>query len=928
LKLIIVESPAKARTISKFLGPEYVVTSSYGHIRDLPGSAAEIPAKFKKESWARLGVNPDDGYAPIYVISSDSRKQVAELKKLLKKADEVLLATDEDREGEAISWHLLEVLQPDVPVRRITFHEITKGAIKEALEHPREVDQKLVRAQEGRRILDRLFGYSLSPVLWKKVRTKLSAGRVQSVAVRLVVEKEEERQAFHQASYYDVEARLAGGDLDFTARLQSLDGMKLAGGKDFDPDTGLLKDPGQRLHLQQDLAEEVASAALHTVPWTVATVARKETTQRPSPPFTTSTLQQAASSKLRMSPQRVMRIAQRLYEGIALSRGEREGLITYMRTDSLTLSERALADAETLIRDLYGPAYSQGPRRYKTKAKGAQEAHEAIRPTVMSRTPDQVASFLDGDELAVYRLIWNRAVASQMADAKLDKTSVDFAVTATGRDLSFRANGSIVKFPGFLKVYGDAERDSLLPDLTEGMPIGSPGSDVRIREVEPLHHETQPPARYTEASLIKKLEEEGIGRPSTYATVISTIQSREYVVKKSGALLPTYIGIAVTHLLRDHFDHYVDLKFTARMEEELDLIASGEIDWVEFLDCFYRGCGRNGEVGLEAAIAQKIDRIDFPRIPVGKDPESGEEIILRIGRNFVNVHPAGDDERRASLPVDLLIDELTPEKAAELIRQKEKSQEPIGRHPETGQNIYALVGPFGPYLQLGEQEGDKKPKRISLGQKTDPSTIDLEYALRLLSLPREIGVDPETGKKVRAGLGRFGPYVERDRVFANVQTVDTLFTITLEEALERILNKNKKPVLRDLGVHPASGKPLQIFKGRYGPYVTDGEVNATIGKDADPEDLTIDEAVSLLAAAAERAGSRKKTTRKKAVKKAPARKTSGTARKKTTKKTTKKKTTKKKVTGKAPAKAGKKAGRSGTQRGSAAARSGDPESPE
>lgn len=919
MKLIIVESPAKARTISKFLGPEYLVTSSYGHIRDLPGSAAEIPDRFKKESWARLGVNPDDGYAPIYVISSDSRKQVAELKKLLMKADEVLLATDEDREGEAISWHLLEVLKPDVPVRRITFHEITKGAITEALDHPREVDQKLVRAQEGRRILDRLFGYSLSPVLWKKVRTKLSAGRVQSVAVRLVVEKEEERQAFHQASYYDVEALLTSGSLHFTARLQAIDGLRLAGGKDFDPDTGLLQDPEHRLHLQRELAEEVATAARVTVPWTVEAVARKETTQRPAPPFTTSTLQQAASSKLRMSPQRVMRIAQRLYEGIALSRGEREGLITYMRTDSLTLSERALADAEAFIRDAYGPADTQGPRRYKTKTKGAQEAHEAIRPTVMSRTPEQVASFLDGDELAVYRLIWNRAVASQMADAKLDKTSVDFAVTAAGKDLTFRANGSIVKFPGFLKVYGDADRDSLLPDFSEGMRIGHAESAIGIHEVGPLHHETQPPSRYTEASLIKKLEEEGIGRPSTYATVISTIQSREYVVKKSGALLPTYIGIAVTHLLRDHFDHYVDLKFTARMEEELDLIASGEIDWVEFLDCFYRGCGRNGEVGLEAAIAREIDRIDFPRISVGVDPESGRQIILRIGRNFVTVHMDGDDDRRASLPVDLLIDELTPDKAASLILQKERSQEPIGRHPETGQNIYALVGPFGPYLQLGEQEGDRKPKRISLGQKTDPTTIDLDYALRLLSLPREVGVDPETGKKVRAGLGRFGPYVERDRVFANVQTVDTLFTITLEEALERIRNKNRKPVLRDLGVHPASGKPLQIFKGRYGPYVTDGEFNATIGKDADPEDVTIDEAVSLLSAAAERAGSRKKTTGKKAVKKAPAKKTAGTAQKKAAKKATKKKATQK---------AGKQAGGTGTSRGAAAARSADRESPE
>ncbi|MBU8869833.1 MAG: type I DNA topoisomerase [Gemmatimonadales bacterium] len=903
MKLIIVESPAKARTIGKFLNDEYEVVASYGHIRDLPGSASEIPQKFKKEPWARLGVNPEDGYAPIYIVSKDSKKQVAELKKLVKNADEILLATDEDREGEAISWHLQEVLQPKVPVRRITFHEITQTAIEKALAEPRDIKMRMVRAQEGRRILDRLYGYSLSPVLWKKVRTKLSAGRVQSVAVRLVVEKEEERQAFHTAEYFDVEALLTSGDLHFTSRLTSVGGMKLAGGKDFDPDSGLLKNGDKRFHLHEELAARLASGAKNTLPWLVQDVVRKESTQRPGPPFTTSTLQQAASGRLKMSPQRVMRVAQRLYEGVSLGDGTREGLITYMRTDSLTLSEKALAEAEVLIRKQYGPDFTDGPRRYKTKAKGAQEAHEAIRPTDLARNPDEVARYLDSEELALYRLIWSKTLASQMTPAKLDKTAVDLAVEVDTHALIFRANGSIVRFPGFLSVYGDGGKDAVLPDLNEGMKIGGTGPDglVDIQEVDPLRHETQPPARFTEASLIKKLEEDGIGRPSTYATVISTIQSREYVVKKSGALVPSFTGIAVTHLLREYFPRYVDLKFTALMEEDLDRIAAGQEDWTGFLDRFYRG--GDGEPGLEGEIARQMDEIGFPRIKMGEDPATGEAVILRIGRNYVYVEIEGNSERRATLPVDLLIDELDQDKALELILQRDRSREPIGQHPETGQNIYALTGPFGPYLQLGEQEEDKKPKRISLGKKTDLGSIDMEYALRLLSLPREIGSDPETGKIVRAGIGRFGPYVERDRVFASVQNVDTLFSISLEEALERIRNKNKKTVLKELGPHPKSGEPLQILKGRYGPYVSDGKLNGNIGRDRDPEDVTVQDALAILEVAA----TKKKTTRKKTVKKKTTKKKvqkkKVTKKKVTAKKTTAKKTTKKsarKVSGTAP----------------------------
>jgi DNA topoisomerase-1 len=641
----------------------------------------------------------------------------------------------------------------------------------------------------------------------------------------------------------------------------------------------------------------LATAAAAAAPWRIAEVSRKESTQRPAPPFTTSTLQQAASGRLKMSPQRVMRIAQRLYEGVG---AVRDGLITYMRTDSLTLSEKSLAEMEEHIREKFGPEYTTGPRRYKTKAKGAQEAHEAIRPTHVDRTPESVADRLDSEELAVYRLIWNRALASQMAEAKLDKTAVDFAVEfpheAGDHRLVFRANGSVVRFPGFLKVYGDKGQDTLLPELAEGRTVGGDTQDnvppVQIGKVESLAHETQPPARFTEASLIKKLEEEGIGRPSTYAAVIATIQSREYVVKKSGALLPTYIGMAVTHLLREHFNKYVDTQFTARMEEELDQIASGEVDWIQFLDCFFRGC--KGETGLEQDIQLELEKIEFPRIKVGDDPETGHPLVLRIGRNYVTVQVEGVEDRRATLPVDLLIDELTPAKALELITQRDRSRDPIGRHPETGQNIYALTGPFGPYLQLGEQEGDKKPKRISLGKKTDPSTIDLAYALRLLSLPRAIGTDPGTGKPVRAGLGRFGPYVERDRVFASVESVDTLFTINLEDALERIRNKNKRTVLKDLGKHPESGADLAICKGRFGPYVTDGKLNANIGRDRDPEDVTVADAVSLLQDAA----LRKKNAPRKTVKKKTAKKK--TAKKKTVKKkTAKKKTVKKKTVKKA-----------------------------
>jgi DNA topoisomerase-1 len=922
VKLIIVESPAKARTIERFLGKDYKVAASYGHIRDLPGNAREIPEKVRGKSWARLGVDVEDDFQPVYIVPADSKKHVTELKALLAKADELLLATDEDREGEAISWHLLEVLNPKVPVQRITFHEITRGAIADALANPREVDLRLVRAQESRRILDRLYGYSLSPVLWKKVRTKLSAGRVQSVAVRLVVEREEERQRFHTAEYHDVEADLLGpGAVPFTARLVEVDGVKLATGKDFDPETGLLKADGRRLQLDATHAAaiEAAAGAPAALPWRIADVRRKEARQRPLPPFTTSTLQQAGSNALKLTPNRLMQIAQRLYEGEDLGEGERVGLITYMRTDSLTLSEKALAEAQEFLREHFGPEYADGPRRYRTQSKGAQEAHEAIRPTSFARTPDSLQGVLAPQDLAVYRLIWNRALASQMTDAVLDQTAINLTCRAAGSDLLLRATGSIVRFPGWKRVAGGLDRDELLPDLAVDdllpSPAAAPGTEG-VLAVRAVRHETQPPARYTEATLIKKLEEEGIGRPSTYAPIIETIQNREYVAKKGGALLPTYIGMAVVHLLRDHFSRYVDLKFTAAMEEQLDEIAEGEGDHLDFLRAFYRG--RENEPGLVQTIEDELPRIEYPAVPVGNDPATGDPINVRIGRNFVYVQIGDDEDRRATLPMDLLIDELTPQKALDFVAQRQRAQEPIGRHPETGASIYARTGPFGPYLQLGDDDPDHKPKRVSLGRGTDTANLDLDHALRLLSLPREIGLDPDSGKPVRAGLGRFGPYVECNRVYASVTSAEELFEITLDDALARIRNKNKRPVLKDLGPHPESGAPLQVFAGRYGPYVTDGVFNATLARGSDPEDLSMTEALALLTAAAARGkparggrrkgtfGAKKTTAKKTTAKKTAAKKTATkkTAGKKTsTKKTVAKKTaTKKKAAAKKVAK--------------------------
>ncbi len=886
MKLVIVESPAKAKTISKFLGDEYVVEASYGHIRDLPGSADEIPAEHKGKPWARMAVDVDNDFTPIYVVTKDSKKQIAVLRKLMKDADEVVLATDEDREGEAISWHLVEALKPKVPVSRIVFHEITKDAIDEAIANPRAVDNGLVRAQESRRILDRLYGYSLSPVLWKKVRTKLSAGRVQSVAVRLVVEREEERRAFHRATYWDIDAQVEGDAKAFTASLQEWKGKRLASGKDFDADTGKLKN--DKVYLLEEAEAKTLVEQLKTnLPWKISGVDQKAAKLRPQPPYITSSLQQAASSLMGFSPKQTMQVAQRLYEGVDLGGGDREGLITYMRTDSVVLSNKALGEAQHYIESNFGDGYHHR-RQFTTKAKMAQEAHEAIRPTSFKRHPDTVARLVSADELKLYRLIWNRALASQMEDAQLEKTTVNFTVNIDSDVARLRSNGSIVTFPGFLRVANSSQQDTELPALKEGDEVG-PGKALTLNGMEASSHETKPPARFNEASLVKRLEEEGIGRPSTYAPTVTLIQARGYVEKQGKALVPTYVGIAVTILLRRYFTDYVSMDFTARMENVLDNIAEGEQDWKQFLNSFYNGAGDFGE-GLQKSIERQMEEIEYPNIPVGMG-ENDQPIIVRLGRNAPFLQRGeGGDGNTASVPMDVPYDELTVEKAEELIALRAKGNEPIGVHPESGENVYALLGPYGPYIQLGEQGEDKKkkPKRVSLLRGFPLENVTFEIALEYLTLPKNLGDHPEKGKSIRVAIGRFGPYVVHDGDFRSIPKDESIFTITFERALE-LLNQPKgygrgKKLLKEMGTLPDGETKLTIFEGRYGAYVTDGSVNASLPKDKKADDLTIPEAMDLLRVAAEKKPRKKKKAAAKRKKKATTKKKAATKKKATAKK--------------------------------------------
>jgi DNA topoisomerase-1 len=834
-RLVIVESPAKARTISGYLGPDFVVESSVGHIRDLPDSAAEIPEKYKGESWARLGVDVEHGFEPLYVVDPDKKKTVAQLKKQLANADELLLATDEDREGEAIAWHLLEVLQPKVPVRRMVFHEITRDAIEQALGETRDVDERLVDAQESRRILDRLYGYEVSPVLWKKVMRGLSAGRVQSVATRLVVQRERERMAFRAAAWWDMVATF---DPDsFEARLVSLEGQRVATGRDFGPD-GRLR--GEARQLDEEAARGLADR-LQGSSFQVARVERKPYVRRPSPPFMTSTLQQDASRKLRYSAQTTMRIAQRLYEN---------GYITYMRTDSTTLSESALTAAREQVTALFGADYvPPEPRRYERKVKNAQEAHEAIRPSGdRFRTPQDVRSELSTDEHALYELIWMRTVASQMKDAQGQTVSLRIAADSNaGEAVEFGASGTVITFRGFLAAYEegrDADRAAQEEDEERRLPNLAEGDSVELRALEPQGHETSPPARYTEATLVRTLEELGIGRPSTYASILGTILDRGYVFKRGTALVPAFLAFSVVGLLEKHFGRLVDYDFTASMEDDLDRIAAGDEQRVEWLGRFYFG---DGTGGLHELVSD-LGAIDAREI---NSLEIGDGIVLRVGRYGPYLERDG---QRASVPEELAPDELTVEKAEELLSQPSGDRE-LGIHPETGLPIVARTGRYGPYVtEVLPEDSKEKPRTASLFKTMSLDTIELDDAVRLLEIPRVVGVD-EDGEEVVARNGRYGPYVQKGKESRSLESEEQLFTIDLPGALALIAQPRQrrgqqaaamKP-LRELGTDPVGGKEIVLKEGRFGPYVTDGETNASLRKGDDPETVTLDRAVELLA---------------------------------------------------------------------------------
>jgi DNA topoisomerase I len=882
--LVIVESPAKARTLARFLGDRYRVEASYGHVRDLPESAAEVPKEIKGKPWGRLGVDTDGEFTPYYVVPADKKKYVQQLKTAVKDASEVILATDTDREGESISWHLKQVLKPRVRVRRIVFHEITEDAINEALREAHEdVDENLVRAQESRRILDRLYGYTLSPVLWKKVQTGLSAGRVQSVAVRLIVEREEERMAFRAASYWDLEAKLRADDREFIATLVKLGDRRIATGKDFDA-KGALTGKNVRI-LEEAEARRLTETLSRNLPWSITSVEEKPFTQRPAPPFTTSTLQQEANRKFGFAAERTMQVAQRLFQGVDIGGGDLEGLISYHRTDSTTLSDKALRDAVRAVSEMYGGDYYNGPRRYQTKVRNAQEAHEAIRPTDFRRTPQSLEPILEADELKIYELIWKRAIASQMVDARLLRTTAE--ITGTGSDgepAVLTASGKAIEFAGYLRAYVEGsddpaaeldEQETLLPKLSVGERIFAPDIlDARliVAGVDPKGHQTTPPPRYTEASLVKRLEEEGIGRPSTYAPTVATIQRRGYVTRQGKALVPSFTAFAVTRLLRDHFGDYVDIGFTAEMEEILDQISNGEKDWLDFIREFYRGDGRHH--GLENLVEDKEQEIAYPVIDVCQDPETSLPVRVRIGRYgpFLQVGDASSDGPRASLPDDLAPADLTCEKALSLIRAKAQGPRSLGEDPETGLQVYVMVGRFGPYVQLGETPTDKKaekPRRASIGRNDSEDTITLKEALRLLSLPRDLG-KADDGEAIVANVGRFGPYVKQGSEFRSLAAEDDVYAITLERA-KALLAQEKKSLrrqraaareLRALGAHPDSGAPVRILDGRYGPYVTDGTTNASLPKGTAPEALTMDEAQALLKARAGTAKAPKRAGKK------------------------------------------------------------------
>ncbi|MDI6411120.1 type I DNA topoisomerase [Streptomyces albus] len=927
-RLVIVESPAKAKTIKGYLGPGYVVEASVGHIRDLPNGAAEVPAKYKGEPWARLGVNVDHDFEPLYVVNSDKKDQVKKLKELLADSDELYLATDEDREGEAIAWHLQEVLKPKVPVKRMVFHEITKDAIQNAVRNPRSLNQRLVDAQETRRILDRLYGYEVSPVLWKKVMPRLSAGRVQSVATRLVVERERERMAFRSAEYWDLTGTFATGQAGdasagagatgdpatFGARLTTVDGRRIAQGRDFTSE-GRLKDPAAVLHLDEEAARTLA-AALEDTDFSVRSVESKPYRRSPYAPFRTTTLQQEASRKLGFGAKATMQVAQKLYEN---------GFITYMRTDSTTLSDTAVTAARAQVTQLYGADYlPDKPRTYAGKVKNAQEAHEAIRPSGdRFRTPAETG--LTGDQFKLYELIWQRTVASQMKDAVGQSVTVKVGGrSADGRDAEFSATGKVITFHGFLKAYveGADDPNAELDDRERRLPQVAEGDPLRAAEMSVDGHATKPPARYTEATLVKELEEREIGRPSTYASIIGTILDRRYVFKKGTALVPSFLSFAVVGLLEKHFGRLVDYDFTAKMEDDLDRIAAGNAEAVPWLRRFYFGEETDGGAAGEAAAAGNgdgdhlgglkelvsdlgaIDAKGVSSFPVG------EGITLRVGRYGPYVEgpspKEGEPGQRADVPDDLPPDELTVEYAKELLAKPSGDFE-LGTDPETGRPIVARDGRYGPYVTEVLPEGTPKtgknavkPRTASLFRSMSLDTVTLDDALKLLSLPRVVGVDPESGNEITAQNGRYGPYLKKGTDSRSLESEEQIFTITLDEALE-IYSKPKqrgraaaKPPLKELGNDPVTERPVVVKDGRFGPYVTDGETNATLRRDDDVETITPERGFELLAEKRAKGPAKKKAAAKKAPAKKTATKKTAASKKTATKKTTAKKTAAKK----------------------------------
>ncbi len=893
--LVIVESPAKARTISKFLGKDYTVEASIGHIRDLPQGAKELPEKFKSEPWAYLGVNVDEDFAPVYIVPADKKKQVNKLKDLLKDVDQLYLATDEDREGEAISWHLFEVLKPKVPVHRLVFHEITKEAIHNALAHPRDIDEGLVRAQETRRILDRLYGFDVSQLLWKKVGRGLSAGRVQSVAVRLIVERERERIAFHSATYFDLLARLATATgQQFNAEMVSYQGRRIPAGKDFDPATGKLKDANFLL-LDQPAAEKLVEA-LRSGNYVVKSVEVKPFVERPKAPFTTSTLQQEANRKMGFTARRTMQVAQSLYEN---------GYITYMRTDSTSLAAEAVQAARDLVQQQYGDAFLHPtPRVYASKVKNAQEAHEAIRPAGHPfQLPETLRGELDHDQFRLFDMIWKRTIACQMADANKERVTV--TIEADGA--IFQASGTTIKFEGFLRAYveGSDDPEAELAQQEVLLPAMKEGDRLDLKQLDAKSHTTQPPARYTEASLTRTLEERGIGRPSTYASIIDTIQNREYVFKKGNALVPSWTAFAVIRLLEEHLGSFVDYDFTAQMEDYLDAISRNEHGFIEYLKNFYFA----PEKGLKPLLESKVKEID-PRETSRfrlTDPQTAvdDEVAVRVGRYGPFVEHG---ERKASLPNEMAPDEITLEKALELLAGAAKSEEPLGHDPDTGKPIYIKNGRFGPYIQLGDNDDEEK-RNASILKTINPAEVTLDVALKLLSLPRNLGKHPELEEDVIARDGRFGPYIQcgkETRSLAGVSPLD----VTFEQALALLAQPKtnargraaaKREPIKTFENSPVTGQPIQLLDGRYGPYVSDGETNASLPKESDPAELTFTQAVDLLAARAAQGGGKKKTARRgakkaaggdKPAKKAPAKKAA--AKKAATKKAPKKAAAKKK----------------------------------